>query len=516
MLRLLALLAGLAGVTDLGAGGQPDESLRRCVVATRLARLTGSSEAVVRDVQQVALLGHIGCLAWSHEAGTIWGDDIAMTHAALMADPASAAYAVRLFVPMVAAATGRSRAGVAMTMLRTSRHTAREAPVATCEVAEAAGRRLAFSPLVVASLGHVTAGWNGCGYPTARGEQIPLPARLMHVAMVAVLFADALGLEAATTEVRRRAGGHLDPDLATACADAMGELYGGLDTDDPFSVVLDLEPDPAARVDTAGLADIARVCGELVDLKSPWLQGHSSAVAELAGAAATGLGLPEAEQVRVAGYLHDVGRAGLPSRLWALPRAWTAAERDQAQLHTYYTERVLSRVAELGAVADLAGLHHERCDGSGYHRGLHGDRIPMGARVLATADAYRLLIQDRADRPGLVLGDAARRLRAEADSGRLDPDAVSAVLAGAGAAHVPAGPGVAGLTSRQLEVLRPVTRGLSNRQIARQLVLSPRTVDRHVADVYQRIGVSSRAAAAMFCMEHGLLGMPGHPHREDG
>ncbi|MGB8384003.1 MAG: HD domain-containing phosphohydrolase, partial [Dermatophilaceae bacterium] len=354
--RLMALLAGLAGVTDLGAGGQPDESLRRCVLATRLAHLTGCSEVVVRDVQQVALLGHIGCLAWSHETGNIWGDDVAVTHAALMADPASAAHAARLVVPMVAAATGRSRPGVAVTMLRTSRHTNREAPVATCQVAEAAGRRLAFSPLVVASLGHVTAGWNGSGYPPARGEHIPLPARLMHVAMVAVLFADGFGLEAATAEVRRRAGGHLDPELAAACGSAMAKLCEGLDSEDPFSMVLDLEPDPVARVDGAGLADIARVCGELVDLKSPWLHGHSSTVAELAASAATEMGLPEAEQVRVAGYLHDVGRAGLPSRLWGLARPWTAAERDQVQLHVYYTERVLARVPELGAIAGLAGL----------------------------------------------------------------------------------------------------------------------------------------------------------------
>ena len=89
MLRLLTFLAGLAGITDLGTGGQPDESLRRCVVATRLARLTGSPEAVVRDVQQVSLLGHIGCTAWSYEAGAVWGDDIAVTRAALMTDPAS-------------------------------------------------------------------------------------------------------------------------------------------------------------------------------------------------------------------------------------------------------------------------------------------------------------------------------------------------------------------------------------------------------------------------------------------
>src|SRR5262245_11884018 len=120
MFRLLALLAGLAGITDLGTGGQPDESLRRCVVATRLARRTGCDDIIVRNVQHVSLLGPIGCTAYSHEAAVVWGDDVAVTRAALMTDPASRVDALRTFVPMVAQATGRSRTAVALTLLRPS------------------------------------------------------------------------------------------------------------------------------------------------------------------------------------------------------------------------------------------------------------------------------------------------------------------------------------------------------------------------------------------------------------
>jgi HD-GYP domain-containing protein (c-di-GMP phosphodiesterase class II) len=504
--RLLGLLAGLAGVTDLGTGGQPDESLRRCVVATRLARSAGCDDETVRDVVMVSLLEHVGCTAYSHEAAQIWGDDVAATHAALRVDGGSPTDAFRTFVPMVATATGRSRPAVALTMVRSARAMGRDAPVATCEVARLAGRRLGLSPRAQDSLGHLTAMWSGKGVPGAAGEQIPLPTRVMHVAGTAVMFLEPGGVDAAVAEVRRRAGGELDPRLAGLLVDRAAELLGGLDAGDPLQQVLDAEPDPVAWVDGARLLDVARVFGDLVDLKSPWLHGHSSAVGDLAGAAADALGLAEAEQVRVAGYLHDVGRAGINGRLWHLGRPWTGAERDVARLHPYHTERVLARTPDLAAVAELAGAHHERCDGSGYHRGLRGDRLPMGARVLAAADAYRTLLEDRPHRPGLPPARARQRLEADVRDGRLDADATAAVLAAADGTPRPRPTGAAGLTPRQLEVLRLVTRGLSNREIARDLGLSPRTVDRHVADVYQRIGVSSRAAAALFTIEHGLAG----------
>jgi len=504
--RLLGLLAGLAGATDLGTGGQPDESLRRCVVAGRLARAVQADDAVVRDVVVVSLLEHVGCTAYAHESAAIWGDDIATTHAALMTDPDSATDVFRTFLPTVASGTGRSRPRVALTMAKSMRAMLRAAPMATCEVAQEAGRRLGLDEVAQDSLGHMTAMWNGKGFPRTGGEQIPFPARVMHVAGTAVLFRGVGGDEAAVEQVRRRAGGELDPDLAAVFVGRSGELLADLDTEDPLRAALDAEPDPVAWVDDDRLLDVARVFGDLVDLKSPWLHGHSSAVGDLAGTAAEALGLAEAGDIRVAGHLHDVGRVGISSRIWDLTRPWTAAEEDQARLHAYHTERVLARAPELAHVAELAAAHHERCDGSGYHRGLRGDRLTMGARVLAAADTYRTLVEDRPHRAGLPAARARQRLEADVRAGVLDADAVAAVLAAADGSTRRRPSGAAGLTARQLEVLRLVAHGLSNREIARRLGVSPRTVDRHVSDVYERIGVSSRAAAAMFTIEHGLAG----------
>ncbi len=157
----------------------------------------------------------------------------------------------------------------------------------------------------------------------------------------------------------------------------------------------------------------------------------------------------------------------------------------------------------------LASQHHERSDGSGYHRGVNASQLTLPSRVLAASDCYRSLVEDRPYRPAAPAGEAARRLRAEVTAGRLDGDAVAGVLAAAGQAGGVRRTRPAGLTERQVEVLRLLARGMTNREVADRLVISQRTAEHHVQDVYLRIGVSTRAAAALFAMEHGLLDKSG-------
>ncbi|MGH8828762.1 MAG: HD domain-containing phosphohydrolase, partial [Jiangellaceae bacterium] len=238
-------------------------------------------------------------------------------------------------------------------------------------------------------------------------------------------------------------------------------------------------------------------------------QGHSSAVAELAGASAARLGLHDAASVRVAGHLHDLGRVGVPSRIWDKAGPLSVSERDQARLYPYHTERILSRVPSLAEVTRLASQHHERCDGSGYHRGLAAAQLSMPSRVLAAADFYRCHVEERPYRPAASASEASDRVKAEVRSGRLDGDAVAAVLETAGLRQGVRRLRPAGLTERQVDVLRLVAAGLSNHEVARRLVISNRTAEHHVQDVYLKIGTSTRAGAALFAMEHGLLDKPG-------
>ena len=412
----------------------------------------------------------------------------------------------RTFLPTVASGTGRSRPQVALTMARSMRAMLRAAPMATCEVAQEAGRRLGLDEVAQDSLGHMTAMWNGKGFPRTGGEQIPFPARVMHVAGTAVLFRGVGGDEAAVEQVRRRAGGELDPDLAAVFVGRSGELLAGLDTEDPSGQHSTRSPIRSRGWTTTACSTWPGCSGTSLTSRARGCTGTPRPSVTLRARRAEALGLAEAGEIRVAGHLHDVGRVGISSRIWDLTRPWTAAEEDQARLHAYHTERVLARTPELAHVAELAAAHHERCDGSGYHRGLRGDRLTMGARVLAAADTYRTLVEDRPHRAGLPAARARQRLEADVRAGLLDADAVAAVLAAADGSTRRRPSGAAGLTARQLEVLRLVAHGLSNREIARRLGVSPRTVDRHVSDVYERIGVSSRAAAAMFTIEHGLAG----------
>jgi HD-GYP domain-containing protein (c-di-GMP phosphodiesterase class II)/DNA-binding CsgD family transcriptional regulator len=349
--------------------------------------------------------------------------------------------------------------------------------------------------------------WNGKGFPNTAGESIPLAARVTQVALYAVMFASHTNSDVAVAEVRRRAGTQLDPNLVDLLIERADELLGDLDEIDAYRAVLGAEPEPVRRVEKAGLTDVARTFGNLVDLKSPWLHGHSAGVGDLAAAAAGMLGLRgDLEDLRVAGYLHDLGRVGVTSAIWDKAGPLSTTERDQARLHAYHSERILARIPPLTGLSKLAGQHHERGDGSGYHRGLLAAQLTMPSRVLACADAYRRWIEDRPYRRALVPARAADRLEAEARAGRLDADAAAAVIEAAGLPHHVRRARPADLTERQVEVLRLVSRGWSNAQIAERLVLSRRTVEHHVQDIYLKIGVSTRAGAAIFAMQHGLVG----------
>lgn len=137
-----------------------------------------------------------------------------------------------------------------------------------------------------------------------------------------------------------------------------------------------------------------------------------------------------------------------------------------------------------------------------------GSEIPEAARVLAAADAFRTMLEPRPHRPPATVREAVRRLRGEAGAGRLDGTAVQAVLEAAGHAHGTRQRHAAGLTAREVEVLGLLARGLTTRQISRQLGISAKTADHHVQHIYAKTGVTTRAAATLFAMQHDLVAAP--------
>jgi HD-GYP domain-containing protein (c-di-GMP phosphodiesterase class II) len=202
-----------------------------------------------------------------------------------------------------------------------------------------------------------------------------------------------------------------------------------------------------------------------------------------------------------AGY----GRLGVSNTIWDKPGPLTVAEWERVRLAPQLAQRMLRQSPTLAPVARIVAHVRERLDGSGYPSGVDGPAIAPAARLLAVADAYQAMIEPRPHRRALSSADAAHELRAEVRLGRLDAEAVEAILATAGHTGRHRRTNVAALTSRELEVLRLAARGLSNREIGQRLTITPKTVGNHIEHIYTKIGETSRAGAALFAMRNGLM-----------
>jgi HD-GYP domain-containing protein (c-di-GMP phosphodiesterase class II) len=279
-----------------------------------------------------------------------------------------------------------------------------------------------------------------------------------------------------------------------------------------WDAVLEAEPGPNILIEDARIDAILTAFGHFVDLKSPFLHGHSTGVAELVAAAAVsnqGSDI-EPKTMRRAGLVHDLGRVAVPSGIWNAARSLSEGEWEQVRLHPYYTERILGRCAPLRDLAEVAGSHHERLDGSGYHRGTAARSLPPAARLLATADVFRALTEDRPHRPAKSRSEAGAELERACTEGRMDVPCTRAVLEAAGEVRrLPRSAWPSGLTDREVDVLRLVAAGLSNKQIAGRLTLSPKTVGSHIEHIYAKIDVSTRAGATLFAMDQGLTQQDG-------
>jgi HD-GYP domain-containing protein (c-di-GMP phosphodiesterase class II) len=395
------------------------------------------------------------------------------------------------------------RAGLVLGMLRAGKERAREGMRAHCELGEHLAIRLGLTPGVRAGLQAAFEQWNGQGLPNGwTGEQIPVPARIVFVARDVEILHRLGGIDRALDAVRRRRGSAYEPAVADAFLKAASEVLSSIESGSPWEAVLEQEPGSRPTVPETRLDSVLEAFADFVDLKSPFTVGHSRAVADLAAAAAGA----DAGMLRRAALVHDLGRVSVPNGIWEKPSRLTEGEWERVRLHPYYSERILGRLQALRPMATLAGMHHERGDGSGYHRGSGRADIPPGARVLAAADAYQAMTQPRAYREALDPARAARELESMASSGRLDRDAVISVLTAAGHTVRPARTAwPAGLTDREVEVLRVICRGGTKKQVAGMLSISPSTVDHHLRHIYDKAGVQSRAGATLFALENDLL-----------
>jgi HD-GYP domain-containing protein (c-di-GMP phosphodiesterase class II) len=505
-LRVGELLGVLSMAIDLGSGQPQGHGLRTCILAVGLARELGLDDVTVADVYQVALVRFLGCTSESAEtAAMAGGDDVGFRAAPAVMGERRAMLAHLAHKP---AGGGHLEQGERVARALLDPRARSRALASHCEVGAMLAVGLGMGEGVRVSLAHIFERWDGRGVPSGlAGDAVPWPVRVAVVARDVELFS-RLAPGELDDVLRARRGRAYDPAVVDAFAACGGGLLADLDSTDVWEGALSADPNPGATIGDEDLDEALRVMAEFADLKSPWTRSHSVRVAEMASGAARlrrGAGR-EAALVHRAGLVHDLGQVGVPYGIWVRPAGLGLSDWEQVRLHPLWGERALSAASHLHELPSLVGAHHERMDASGYHRRLAAGRLSPPARLLAAADVYAALGEARPYRAPLDPVGAAGVLRDEVRAGPLDGEAVDAVLGAAGQRATRARPGwPRGLSDREVEVLRLIAQGRTNKDVAVELHLSAKTVGRHIENLYAKIGVSSRAAAALFAMQERLL-----------
>jgi HD-GYP domain-containing protein (c-di-GMP phosphodiesterase class II) len=505
---LAEIVAVLSLATDLGFGQPMEHVLRSCALALRLGESLGLDESERAVVYWVGLLACVGCLADAHEQARWFGDDIALKADVYAVDFAG--------LPMMAFMMGRVGAGeppLARARRRVAfmagGHKEAEGHYATdCLVAGTLAERLGLGAEVRDALQQAHERWDGRGGPNGlKGEEVAISVRLTRLARAAEVFYRRGGADAAIDVARKRRGSEFEPRLVDVFCERASELLDEVAATASWDAVVSAEPGLRTPLGEEELDAVLEALADYTDLKCPYTIGHSRCVADLAAEAGRRYGLPAEDVIvlRRAALVHDLGRLGISNSIWDKRGPWSAVEWERVRLHPYLTERMLASSRALQPLAVIAAQHHERLDGSGYPSGLSGSALSPAARILAAADLYQDATQEHPHRPARTPQDAAGELRAEIRAGRLDGSAADAVLATVGHRVGRRREAPSGLTSREIEVLRLLSRGLSNRQIAERLVITRKTASSHVEHIYAKAGVSSRAAASLFAVQHGLL-----------
>ena len=508
--RAAEVIGAMSIATDLGTGQPLEHALRTAILAVRLGELAELSPPELVDAYYISLLHSFGCTSDATEQTELFGDDIEPRAKFALVDGGNPEEVGAFLKDVVG--QGRPpevREAMVAHALENALEIARSTFALHCEVAQRFAGWLGFGPGVISNLAYVFERWDGNGFPgAAAGEAIGIPARVLHVARDISVFLSAGGPDRAGDVIEQRAGGAYDPHLAALATDHFAELLDGLDDALIWEQAIAAEPPPQRWMTGEEIDAAFRVVGTFTDLKSYWLRGHAEGTSQLAEAAAWRLGLPEDEvtMVRRAALALDLGRVAVSNAIWEKPGPFGLTDWERVQLHPYFTERSFAHAPALASIGELAGGHHERLDGAGYHRKTQAPGLGRAARILAAADCYQAMRERRPHRPALDAAGAEAELLREAGEGRLCPQAVDAVLAAAGhrvakrPRELPAG-----LTDRELEVLLALAAGKTNKEIAETLGISAKTAGHHVQHIFDKTGVRTRSAATVWAFERHLV-----------
>ncbi|TAL96747.1 MAG: LuxR family transcriptional regulator [Paraburkholderia sp.] len=483
-LRVFDSVKALAFIGDLSMGQPTDHSLRTGWLAARLAQAARLDASACDTVRETSLLRWSGCTANAAGFADVFGDDIGGRLAMLEGR-------VDWATPLEAL----GGAGAVLTPLAQIH----------CEVSGEVACMLGLSRATEAALRHIFETWDGSGLPARLArEAVPVPVFVVALAGDLEIFSRMYGVERALDLIAQRADARYPVRLVEIAARHAVHWLPELERASPADL------DAALTTSHMQQTTSAELIADVIDLKLPWMTGFSREVAATAAACCARLTSDKAAHARVyrAGLIHGIGRAAVPNGVWNLSARLPESAWEKVRLVPYWTSRAGKQAGSLGEAAELASYAYERLDGSGYFRGARDQALTLEARVLAASVAWVALRAARPWRAALSADAAARQLRDEVASGRLDGEAVDALLAGgAPVARRPASsaPQGARLSAREIDVLRAISRGASNKEAARELTLSPSTVRTHVESVFRKLECSTRAAATLKASAMGLL-----------
>ena len=347
--------------------------------------------------------------------------------------------------------------------------------------------------------------WDGKGRPgRSKGDELPVAVRIVQVARDAA-FQRMLGggtspRESSTTEQGEPSTPHIVGLLSAHAGEILGPRVHGSNWD----AALACEPNPRITLGGEAIDRALAAMGDFADLVSKYLVGHSRGVADLVSTAATQSGsTPRRSWRSGVPPLSPRPRSSPSLRIWQKSGELTADEWERVRLHAYQSERILSRSPALATLVHAATNHHERVGGSGYHRGSMGAALSSAARLVAAADASTAMTEPRPHRRAFDPAEAADALGREVRAAGWTR--TSAAVVQASGMPAPGSTGRPASLDRRRKSWGSSPGGCRPKQVARVLGISAKTADRHIQNAYGKIGISTRAAAALFAMQHGLV-----------
>ncbi len=240
-----------------------------------------------------------------------------------------------------------------------------------------------------------------------------------------------------TAQIKSLSGSSLHPEIVDLLLTSSEREEFWLDLVSPrlYSLLLQTGPFANVQIDLSEITALAGLFRNIIDFRSRFTATHSAGVAAAASLLSQMFGLTpiETSLMEVAGDLHDVGKLAIPNAILEKPGHLTRTETAVMKSHTYYTYSIINTIGGLKQIAEWAAYHHEKLDGSGYPFRCRHEDLSTGSRIMAVADIFTALNEDRPYRPGMNREGVTRILQQFSDNGLLDKNIVKLLLENYGA-----------------------------------------------------------------------------------